>query len=161
MAPGAYPYSLSALLARTRRDETLRLQQEDETRRCIAREHPIFYIGSVVPLLLASLFLFYGREAWHLSNAVQEPVNFITGLYFPVRALGSYVAGAASLIPVSLGLDAIRQLLLPGTYQLIPVGLETLRVALQLPVYALLAYVLLRLMEARARRDGRLITKWA
>lgn len=112
-------------------------------------------------MMLASLFLFYGRQAWHLANALQEPVNFISGLYFPVRALGSYIAGAASLIPVSLGLDAIRQLLLPGTFQFIPAGLETLLVAVQIPVYALLAYALLRFMEARARRDGKLINKWS
>lgn len=112
-------------------------------------------------MMLASLFLFYGREAWHLANALQEPVNFISGLYFPVRALGSYLAGAASLIPVSLGLDAIRQLLLPGTFQLIPVGLETFLVAIQIPLYASLAYGSLRTMEARARRDGKLINKWA
>lgn len=83
MAPGAYPYSLSALLARTRRDETLRRQQEDETLRCIAREHPIFYIGSVVPLLLASLFL--ALVVWFetervLPNSVYAVLYVIGGL---------------------------------------------------------------------------------
>jgi ABC-2 type transport system permease protein len=111
-------------------------------------------------MLLASLFLFYGREAWHLSNAMQEPVNFLSGLYFPVHALGAYVGGAASLVPMTLGLDAMRQLLLPGTPVFIPAGTETLLVALQIPFFAFLAGVSLRYMESRARRDGKLVTRW-
>jgi len=111
-------------------------------------------------MLLASLFLFYGREAWHLSNAMQEPVNFLSGLYFPVHALGAYVGGAASLVPMTLGLDAMRQLLLPGTPVFIPAGTETLLVAIQVPVFAVLAGVSLRYMESRARRDGKLVTRW-
>ena len=111
-------------------------------------------------MLLASLFLFYGREAWHLSNAMQEPVNFLSGLYFPVHALGAYVGGAASLIPMTLGLDAMRQLLLPGTPVFIPAGTETLLVAAQVPIFALLAGVALRYLESRARKDGKLVTRW-
>jgi ABC-2 type transport system permease protein len=111
-------------------------------------------------MLLASLFLFYGREAWHLSNAMQEPVNFLSGLYFPVHALGAYVGGAASLVPMTLGLDAMRQLLLPGTPIFIPAGTETLLVAAQIPIFALLAGIALRYMESRARADGKLVTRW-
>lgn len=111
-------------------------------------------------MLLASLFLFYGREAWHLSNAMQEPVNFLSGLYFPVHALGAYVGGAASLVPMTLGLDAMRQLLLPGTPVFLPAGTETLLVAAQIPIFALLAGVSLRYMESRARADGKLVTRW-
>jgi len=32
---------------------------------------------------LASLFLLHGREAWHLCNALAEPVFFASGMYFP------------------------------------------------------------------------------
>jgi len=112
-------------------------------------------------MLLASLFLFYSREAWHLSNALQEPVNFLSGLYFPVKALGAYVGGAASLIPLTLGLDAMRQVLLPGTPRFLSPGLETLAVAAQIPIFAFFAYSSLRFMEARARREGKLISKWS
>src|SRR5262249_49338010 len=31
-------------------------------------------------MTLASLFLLYGREAWHTANALQEPVYFLSGL---------------------------------------------------------------------------------
>jgi ABC-2 type transport system permease protein len=112
-------------------------------------------------MLLASLFLFYSREAWHLSNALQEPVNFLSGLYFPVKALGAYVGGAASLIPLTLGLDAMRQVLLPGTPRFLAPEWEALAVAVQIPIFAVLAYSSLRFMEARARREGKLISKWS
>ena len=112
-------------------------------------------------MLLASLFLFYSREAWHLGDAIQEPVNFLSGLYFPVHALGAYIGGAASLIPVTLGLDAMRQFLLPGTPRFLDPGLETLIVGLEIPLFAILAVSSLRYMEVRARREGKLISKWS
>lgn len=112
-------------------------------------------------ILLASLFLFYGREAWHLSNGLQEPVYLLSGLFFPVRTLGAYVGGAASLIPLTLGLDAIRQLLLPQTPQFLSPLLETLALAVQTIAYAALAQAALQFMEARARRDARLILRGA
>jgi len=112
-------------------------------------------------MLLASLFLFYTREAWHLSNALQEPVYFLSGLYFPVKALPAYVASGASLLPLTLGLDAMRQLLLPaGLPVFIPVGLEAILVAIQVPAYGVAAFYALRRMEGLARRDGRLTTRW-
>src|SRR5438128_1365834 len=40
-------------------------------------------------MTLSSLFLLYGREAWHLCNAMQEPVYFLSGQYFPIRTLGA------------------------------------------------------------------------
>lgn len=112
-------------------------------------------------MMLASLFLFYGREAWHLGNALQEPVYFLSGFYFPVRALGAYVAGAASLLPLTLGLDAIRQELMPGTPSLLSAGWEAVAIALQLALYAVAAQAALRYMERRARRDARLIARQA
>jgi ABC-2 type transport system permease protein len=110
-------------------------------------------------MLLASLFLFYGREVWHLAEALQEPVYFLSGFFFPVRTLGALVGGAASLIPLTLGLDAIRQLLLPQTPVFIPVFWETLAIVVQIALYAVLAQLALVTLEQRSRRDGRLIVR--
>jgi ABC-2 type transport system permease protein len=65
-------------------------------------------------MLFASVFLLWGREAWHISNLLTEPVYLMSGFYFPVKALGFWVAAGASLIPLTLGLDAMRQLLFPS-----------------------------------------------
>lgn len=112
-------------------------------------------------MMLASLFLFYGREAWHLGNALQEPIYFLTGFYFPVKALGAYLAGVASLIPLTLGLDAIRQELIPSGASLLSPAVETLAIAVQVVLYAVGAQLALRYMESRARRDARLIARQA
>lgn len=61
-------------------------------------------------MLLASLFLLWGREAWQVSIALQEPIYFMSGFYFPVKSFGFAIASAASVLPLTLGLDAMRQL---------------------------------------------------
>jgi ABC-2 type transport system permease protein len=71
-------------------------------------------LGSLYALgmCLASLFLMYGREVWHVAHALEEPVYLANGLYFPIRALGPWGWAAVSTIPLAVGLDAMRQLLL-------------------------------------------------
>src|SRR6185295_14026994 len=61
-------------------------------------------------MMFASAFLLFGREAWHLINLAQEPVYLVSGMYFPIRSLNVWVATAASAIPLTLALDAMRQL---------------------------------------------------
>ena len=39
-------------------------------------------------MVLASLFLMWGREAWHLTQLLIEPVYFVSGLNFPIGRLG-------------------------------------------------------------------------
>jgi ABC-2 type transport system permease protein len=111
-------------------------------------------------MLLASLFLFFGRAAWHALDGMQEPVYFLSGFYFPVHSLGAYVAGAASIIPLTLGLDAMRQFLLPGTPVFLGPGWEAGLIAAQIPVYLLGAQWALGVMERLARRDARLSLRW-
>lgn len=112
-------------------------------------------------MLFASLFLMYGREAWHLSNALQEPVYLVSGFYFPVRAIGFWLAMGASLIPLTLGLDAMRQLVFGGMDMgLLPVGWEVAGLAGLTVVYFVLALRALAKMEHLAKRAGRLTLKW-
>jgi len=61
-------------------------------------------------MLLASLFLLFGRDAHQIVQLLQEPVYFVSGFYFPIKSFGFVVASAASLLPLTLGLDAMRQL---------------------------------------------------
>ncbi|HVQ23144.1 MAG TPA: ABC transporter permease, partial [Candidatus Saccharimonadia bacterium] len=50
-------------------------------------------------MMLASLFVLWGREAWHLTQLLQEPVYFVSGLNFPVGKLGFVGAIAIAIIP--------------------------------------------------------------
>jgi ABC-2 type transport system permease protein len=112
-------------------------------------------------MTFASVFLAAGREAWHLSNLLQEPIYLVSGLYFPVRALGFWVATFASIIPLTLGLDAMRQLLFVGgqTQGFLPVPIELAILLCLTAVFLVLAFVVLRRLEEVGRREGRLIER--
>lgn len=113
-------------------------------------------------MLLSSLFLLFGREAWHLSNLLQEPVSLVSGFYFPVRALGQVVAAAASILPITLGLDAMRQLLFPamlGSLRFLPPTVELGILAGLAILFLFLAHRALAYFETLARREGRLTVR--
>ncbi len=111
--------------------------------------------------MLASLYLLYNREVWAIQEMVQEPVALITGFYFPVRALGGYVGGAASLIPLTLGLDAMRQLLFPhGWPSFLPVGWEIVILMALVVLFLIGAARAFAFIERRAQIEGRLTLKW-
>jgi len=61
-------------------------------------------------MLFASLFLLYGRNVWQVNAVMQEPIYLLSGFYFPVKNFGMAVSLVASIIPMTLGMDAMRQL---------------------------------------------------
>jgi len=121
-------------------------------------------------MLFASLYLMWGREAYHMSSLLEEPIFLVSGFYFPIGAFanpnfapwGRAVMVGGSLIPATLGLDALRQLLFPASPQnfvFLPVQTELLILVGLAFVFFLLARSSLRYMELLARRDGRLTTR--
>lgn len=114
-----------------------------------------------VGMTAASLFLRFGRGVEKVMESLQEPVYLLTGSFFPVRALGLGLAVAGSVVPLTLGLDALRQLLLPGdALQLLAWPVETAILAL----YAVVAFAVSRWslarMEQMAKREGTLSLRW-
>jgi ABC-2 type transport system permease protein len=113
-------------------------------------------------MMLASLFVMWGREAFHLTQLMTEPVYFVSGLNFPVGRLGFIGALAIALIPLAVGLDAMRQLAFVSTG---PTGtpapwIESLILVVMTVFFIGLARWLLHSMEERARREGRLTVRW-
>ncbi|HSD49705.1 MAG TPA: ABC transporter permease, partial [Actinomycetota bacterium] len=112
-------------------------------------------------MILASLFLMWGREAWHMTQLLVEPVYFVSGLNFPVARLGMLGALAVATIPLAVGLDAMRQLAFVGSdVGLLPAGVEALILVAMTVVFTAVARVVLRDLERRARREGRLTVRW-
>ncbi len=109
-------------------------------------------------MLLSSLFLLFGRDAHQIINMLQEPVYFIAGFYFPVRSFGFAVALAASVIPLTLGMDAMRQLVFAGGPALgfLAVPVEIAILSALAAGFIALARVALAAMERRARDEGTL-----
>jgi len=106
-------------------------------------------------MALSSLYLVYGREADSIKEALHEPVSFLSGVYFPQQMLQfpAAVQIAASLIPLTIGMDALRRTLFSGE------GLQ--QISFHIGVLALMAGVLLvlsqrmlKFLEERGRKAG-------
>ncbi|MEI7742171.1 MAG: ABC transporter permease [Chloroflexota bacterium] len=114
-------------------------------------------------MVLASLFLVWGREAFHLTNLFIEPVYFVSGLNFPVARLGALGAIAIATIPFAVGLDAMRQLVFAGDELLAgtpPPEVEALILLAMTVVFGLAARRLIRAIERMARARGSLSIRW-
>ncbi len=114
-------------------------------------------------MILASLFLMWGREAFHMTQLFTEPVYFVSGLNFPVARLGLVGALALATIPLAVGLDAMRQLAFVGAE--FPIGtpapeVEVAILAGMTVVFLVAARWMLRTLERMARREGRLSVRW-
>ncbi len=110
-------------------------------------------------MVLATLFLLWGREAFHLTQLLQEPVYFVSGLNFPVARLGVLGAAAISIIPLAVGLDAMRQLAFAGspeTQGALPPEVEALILIAMAVFFIALARFLLGAIERMARQEGKL-----
>ncbi|MDL1900101.1 ABC transporter permease [Anaerolineae bacterium CFX9] len=111
--------------------------------------------------MFASIFLAFGREAWHMTNLLQEPIYLASGFYFPVKALGFWAATFASIIPLTLGMDAMRQIVFSGdpTLGFLSVEVEVAALVVLAVVFVAIAAWMLRQLEIVGRREGRLIER--
>jgi ABC-2 type transport system permease protein len=109
-------------------------------------------------MMFASLFLLLGREGWHIVNLVQEPVYLLSGTYFPISGFNFWLAAGASLIPLTLALDAMRQLIFRAAAAagFLPVRTEVAALAVLSVVFLVAARLSLMHMERLAILEGRL-----
>ncbi len=122
----------------------------------------VFFITMValygMGMMTASIFLLLSREAWHLSNLAQEPIYLVSGFYFPLKSLNFWIAAGASIIPLTLGLDAMRQLSFPDGTSLgfLNVDVEIITLIALSVLFLLGARYFLNKMEKLAIKEGRL-----
>jgi len=111
-------------------------------------------------MVFASAFLLWGRGAWHVVHVMQEPVYLLSGMNFPVKTLGTVVASIAAALPLTAGIDALRQILFAETANgLLPVWLEILLLVALAAGFLALAWFCLRYLERQARLQGRLTVR--
>jgi ABC-2 type transport system permease protein len=114
-----------------------------------------------VGMIVSSLFLFYGRELWRVALLLEEPVTLASGFYFPVRFLGTLGAGIVSLIPLALGLDALRQLLMVQfPFFFLSWKIEALILVGLAVIFGFLAIKMIDYIEKISKREGKLTLKW-
>jgi ABC-2 type transport system permease protein len=109
-------------------------------------------------MMFASLFLLLGREGWHLVNLAQEPVYLLSGTYFPIQSFNFWVAAGASIIPLTLALDALRQLSFASGAELgfLNVHIEIAVLGVLSVIFLVAARLLLLHLERLAIAEGRL-----
>src|SRR5467141_1944444 len=108
-------------------------------------------------MTLSSLYLVYGREAESFNEALQEPVQLLSGVYFPVYSpvIPLAVQAVASVIPLTIGMDALRRTLFlnnPADVNL--VYTELLVLGIMAAILLIVSSKSLKALEERGRRVG-------
>ena len=106
-------------------------------------------------MALSSLYLVYGREADSINEALHEPVSYLSGVYFPqsVPQFPFAVQIAASLIPLTIGMNGLRKALFlnAGVTEIWP---ELVILSLMAGVLLFASQKALKILEERGRRAG-------
>ena len=112
-------------------------------------------------MMFASLFMLYGREAWHTANLLQEPIQFLSGTYYPTtsRVIPFTVQLLSSLIPLTFGLDGIRRVAILGE-GITEVWPNIVALAIFTLILLPLAKLALNFMENLGKKEGRLTLRW-
>ena len=114
-----------------------------------------------IGMAMSSVFLKAGRAFEYYLGLAEEPIQFITGSYFPIFSQNIFLAVFGSIIPLTLGIDGLRQVLVDAEY-ISPLSW-------QVESFIMLAYWLLGLklakkslfwMEKLAREKGTLTLRW-
>ena len=115
-------------------------------------------------MMFASLFLLWGREAWHLVSLLQEPIYLMSGTNFPLapilERLGvKFLSAVVAALPLATGMDAMRQVLFrtPGLFD---VEWEVAVLVVMSVGFLVCARWLLQYLENRARVEGKLSIRW-
>lgn len=115
-------------------------------------------------MMFASLFLLWGREAWHLVSLLQEPIYLMSGTNFPLAPIVDrfgmrVIAFFVAALPLATGMDAMRQVLFrtPGLF---PVEWEVAVLAIMAVAFLISARRLLQNLERRAKVEGKLSIRW-
>ncbi|MBN1593970.1 MAG: ABC transporter permease [Candidatus Coatesbacteria bacterium] len=113
-------------------------------------------------LMFSSIFFLVGRRGWQIMNLFEEPVFFASGFYFPVRTLGATVPFFTSFIPITLGLDAMRQLAFSEDKNMgfLNPELEFIILIALTFIFIVVAKFLLNYMEKLGARTGRILQRW-
>lgn len=112
-------------------------------------------------MMFASLFMLYGREAWHTANLLQEPVQFLSGTYYPTSSpvVPYLVQLLSSLIPLTFGLDGMRRVAVLGQ-GIADVWPNVVALLVFIAILLPLAKLALSYMENLGKKEGRLTLRW-
>ncbi len=108
-------------------------------------------------MILSALYLAYGREAESINEALHEPVSLLSGVYFP--SIGNFspfpfaVQVGASLIPLTIGMDALRRSLFLSE-GISSIYLHLIALAIMGVLLLFLSSKAMKFLEEKGRRKG-------
>jgi ABC-2 type transport system permease protein len=118
-------------------------------------------------MMFASLYMMWGREAWHMSILLTEPIYLASGFWFPLKGFqymlgqpGFWIGVGASVIPITLGLDGMRQCLFGTEMGFFPLWIELAVLIILTGLFIMLARLALAKMEDLGKKEGRLTLRW-
>lgn len=92
-----------------------------------------------------------------MNNVLQEPVSMVSGLYFPAIGGASpfpfAIQAVASLIPLTIGMDALRKSLFRGM-DVGSIWPSLVTLAVMAVIFLVISNFALKALENRGRRDG-------
>lgn len=112
-------------------------------------------------MMMSSLFFLAGRGILRGMELLAEPIFFLGGFYFPVKQLGVVTAtAAAAIIPVTLGLDGLRQTML-GAYDtaFLTPQYELVILSIMGMIFVYASVIIIHKLEDQGRKDGKLFLK--
>ena len=118
----------------------------------------IFMLGAAA----SSIYFVLGRMGIKLNMLLMEPVYALGGFFFPVKTLGRLGAALVSVFPVTLGLDAIRQLTLANAHKFmfLDYRIELAILFAMTLVFGAAAFLLIDRMLEKGRKLGTLAMRW-
>lgn len=118
----------------------------------------IFMLGAAA----SSIYFVLGRTGIKLNLLLMEPVYALSGFFFPVKILGKLGAAIVSVIPITIGLDAIRQLVLadPKKFGFMDYRVELAILFVMTILFGAGANVLMGKMIEKGKKLGTLSLKW-
>jgi ABC-2 type transport system permease protein len=111
-------------------------------------------------MAMSSVFLKAGRAFEYYLGLAEEPIQFITGSYFPIFAHSILLAVFGSMIPLTLGIDGLRQVLVGDYGSPLSWQLEAFILTIYWIIALKLAKISLSWMERLAREKGTLTLRW-
>jgi len=110
----------------------------------------------------SSAYFMVGRVGVKLNMVLMEPVYLLSGLYFPIRQFGKILAMIAAALPLTLGLDGVRQLALPHGAQIgyLSPKVEAAILASMTIFFLAGAVRLMNILEQKGKRDGTMTLRW-
>jgi ABC-2 type transport system permease protein len=110
-------------------------------------------------MIFASSFLRFGRSVSKVNELLGEPILFLSGVYFPIGVFPLAIQILASFVPLALGIEGLRELLVLNKSMNDVIWIYLLLVFLTF-LFSFIAIKLLRKMEKEGRSKGTLTLRW-